>query len=919
MTQASRAAVLGWLAWAAVGLPVLAAEKTNVESASGPATERRDPRPAPPGGIEEVVVSGRQLSSATDTVKERMEQPVATDLINAQQIARVGDTTVAAALRRIPGVTLIDDQFVYVRGLGERYSSTRLNQAEVPSPDLTRNVIPLDIFPAAIIDALAVQKAYSPNMPAAFGGGTIGIRTRGVPETPVASFEIGSGLNTQSSGDGVKYAGGDDDGWGHDDGTRDIPQELTSAIARYQGDLGIPAIFQALKRDGAFHTIDEAAAINRELATTLYRNVNLNESTLDPDLTGEIVLGNRWYLGEQLEVGALGVGSYDNEWRNRDRVNRSVSDPDLRFFETRRTVQNIRKTAIANFGARYADDHEITVSNIFLRNTEDDAALGTGYNNTFALADGRQLRNYRLRWEERDLDVFQVAGRHTLGDWTREFAERSGLGFLPLGALEGLSFRWYYSDSDAETDIPNEVAISAEDRVDPTTGVLLSTQLRSTASAADYRFTELTDDVESDGWSIMLPLRIGALDVEITGGHDYSRKGRQYLQRQFFVGSTSAPTNVLAGEPETVLTDDHILDPANGFGIATGGIGTESYLAGQTLDAAFGMIDAYWGDAWRVSGGVRWEQFQQTSVPINPLEFDPAIGQVPVPPHELESFVFQEDDWYPGIALTWIAEDFWAETFQLRFGFSETVARPDLREISQATYIDPLTEARVTGNPDLVTSSITSYDVRAEWFFETGDNFTMSFFWKDIADPIEKVQGAGSDDNVQLSFINADKAEVYGVEVEWLKDLAFFGRWLGNWTEGIFVAGNFTFSDSEIEIGDRATDLTHDTRPMTEHSDYVVNLQLGYDSPDNRHALTLVYNVFGERLFFAGRQGADDAYEQPFHSLDLVYTWYPVDRVSMKLKLQNLLDEELEIEQSHVAVIEQEVGMSGALEMKWEL
>ena len=161
--------------------------------------------------------------------------------------------------------------------------------------------------------------------------------------------------------------------------------------------------------------------------------------------------------------------------------------------------------------------------------------------------------------------------------------------------------------------------------------------------------------------------------------------------------------------------------------------------------------------------------------------------------------MFDEDDVYPAFAATRIFSDVWAEDFQLRFGSSETVARPDLREISGSSFIDPLTETRIRGNPALVTSAIENFDLRAEWFFENGDNFTASLFYKDIENPIETVQGAGTDDNISLTFINADAADLSGIEVEWLKDLSSFG-W--DFLDPFFFSGNVTLSDSELTVGD---------------------------------------------------------------------------------------------------------------------
>jgi len=149
--------------------------------------------------LGEVVVTARQRTAAEEVLQERVEQDVVVDLVSAEQIGRVGDSTVSLALRRLPGVTLVSDQFVYIRGLGERYSSTTLNGAFVPSPDLTRNVIPLDLFPAEIVQSLSVQKGYSPDQPAAFGGGNVDIRTRTIPEEFLLSIQLASGWNSDST------------------------------------------------------------------------------------------------------------------------------------------------------------------------------------------------------------------------------------------------------------------------------------------------------------------------------------------------------------------------------------------------------------------------------------------------------------------------------------------------------------------------------------------------------------------------------------------------------------------------------------------------------------------------------------------------------------------------------------------------
>ncbi len=862
-----------------------------------------------PAVMEEVVITGRQRSAAEDILQERIDSEVVADLVSIEQITRVGDSTVSAALRRLPGVTLIGDQFIYIRGLGERYSSTTVNGAYVPSPDLTRNVIPMDLFPAEIVESISIQKGYSADQPAAFGGGNVDIRTRTIPRDFEFNVQIGFGTNSENSDDGLTYPGGSDDSLGTDDGTRALPTEIEDAIQEFRGNISQTNILNNLLLDGEFHSFEEAQQINRELATSLNRNVEFQSKSIQPDRSIELSAGNSWYLGdvEQWKVGVLALGDYSDSWRNKERVIRSVTTPDEDFDEQFRTTNQVVLTGSLGVGIEFADEHKVEATGIYLRNTEDEASLTLGHNFNFRRDTGNRLRNYRIRYEERELELVQFRGSHTVGAATIDL-----LGDW-LGFAEGVGVDWYYSDAKATTDIPSEILFSAQDVIDPVSGDLISTSLRSSLSAGEYRFTDLEDSVTSYGGKFTLPFAPGVNTVEISGGYDYYEKGRGYIQTQLQMGTTAAAAiPVLVGTPGQVFTDANILDPLNAFALTIGGIGTESYLAGETVDAMWGKIDATFNDRFRVTAGLRWEDFERLAVPINPLEFDPDIGIITVPDDELDELATTDATYYPSLAFTLMQPGFWADDFQLRLGWSETVARPDLREISDATYIDPLTEARIRGNPDLEDANLSNFDLRAEWFFEGGDNLTVSLFYKDISSPIETVEAAGTDDNIALTFINAETAEISGIEFEGLKGLGFLGD--GGWTESFFVSGNVTFSDSEITIGDSAPGLTNNKRPMTGHSDLVVNFQLGYDSPDERHSASLAYNMYSDRIFFAGRGGADDAEEQAFNSLDLIYSFHPTEKMTLKLRLQNLLDEDTVIEQGGVDVLTQNVGITAKID-----
>jgi TonB-dependent receptor len=894
-------------------------QTAGAEEAEPPTVEQADPNQV----VEEVVVIGRYKAAATDIVSERIESEVPMDFLDAEGISRVGDSNVASALRRVPGVTLVQDQFVYVRGLGERYSSNQLNGAGVPSPDLTRNVLPLNIFPAEIIDALSVQKGYSPELPASFGGGNIDIRTRAIPEDRVFSAKINTGWNTESSDDGVTYSGGSDDKWGTDDGTRQIPQAIVEGIQDYRGSFSPTNIQNLARQSGSPITFAEAQTLNRELATSLNRNLDLKPKSMPADFEAELTGGYRWFFGDDWELGFLAIGSYSNKWRNRERSVKNVVDPENNFADTLRTINQVALTAGLNVGLRFTEDHEIKWLNMFLRNTEDEASVSVscqlGQFNDCATTNDREILQ-DIRFEQRDLDVTQFNGTHKLGDAT--------LDRLPewLGWMEGIrdsEINWFYSDSKATTDLPNETRVKFVESFDDA-GNITRSEVRNINNSAEFRFADLEDDVEAWGGSLMVPFTGASWDLELTGGGSYDRKGRGYQQTVMGLGTFDPEFLEIAdGDIADVYSDENLLDPRYGYElfVGIGQFGTESYGAGQITDAGFGKFDLLINDTWRFSGGARWENFKQVSVPIDYLNFN---GQrIPLTVEEIEASTIQTDEWYPALNATWIRPQFWSDEFQLRFAWSETAARPDLREISTSTYIDPLTEARVRGNPNLIPSDLKNYDIRAEWFWDTGDNFTVSLFYKDIKAPIETIQGGATEDNIIFTFINAETAEVYGMEIEGLKSLGFLSG--GGWSEAFYIAGNATLSDSEVQIPDNVGgDITNRTRRLTQHSEWVANVQLGYDSFNGKWGSTLVYNAFGERIFFAGINGQDDAFEQPFHSLDFVLSWFPTENLSLKFRAQNILDQTTRIDQRSsegetVRILKQQVGATFLFDIKYEL
>ena len=883
----------------------------------------------PSAEIEEVVVTGRAISATQDLINERLTDANVIDTLGADAISRLGDSTVGAVLRRLPGLTLVNDRFVYIRGLGERYSASLLNGAQIPSPDLTRNVIPLDIFPTSIVQSLRVQKAWSPNLPANFGGGNVDIRTRGIPDGFVFNFELGSGYNDLNDEDGLSYAGGSDDNLGTDDGTRALSQNLLNGVARFRGQLGVQDILVTLQREDPTATVEDAELINRQLGAELNRGADARDKSLPLDLDARASVGNNWLIGDDWEVGALLGASYQTQWRQQTAISRNFNFPEERTDTERETTQSVNISGTGAFGVKYLEDHELTVSTLWLRNTDDETAVSDFFNENRQRSDGLGFRNYRFEFEERELSTLQFQGSHYVGQDTRELL---GIVDRLLGwTSEETKFNWYFSDSESETSIPNRATISAATVTDPVTGAVMSEQISLDSQAANYRFTDLNDEVQDWGWSVDLPIETDRNYVVLSGGWSHARKSRSYRQLEFSLGALEVDDqDILVGPLNEVFSDENVLNPNNNFVFDQQGTNQESYLAATMTDALYGSVDWTFDDTWRVAVGARWEDYKQAAVEWNPLGFtasDPQINlcnlidpcDQTTNPDDTRDFDakigFAEDDIYPAASLTYMGEMWNADTFQLRFGWSETAVRPDLREITAASYIDPITDDLTRGNPGVTPAEVTNYDVRGEWFFENGDNFTVTYFYKDLQNPIEFFESAVSDTKTAREIVNADSAEIQGIEIEFLKELGF----LGGFMDSFYLQANATFQDTELVAGPNADAPTNQVRALAGASNWMTNLVIGYDAPNAQHTASLIFNTFGERLYVAGRNGAPDSFEQPFNSLDFTYSFYPTDTMTLKFKAVNMLGDEIEIQRQGVPVFFEDPGRTVSFSFQYAM
>ena len=844
--------------------------------------------------IEEVVATGTRLKgTATAVMEERKNQAFVADIMGAEQIARTGDSDAAGALRRVTGLTLVDGRFIYVRGLGERYSSTQLNGAIVPSPDPTRNVIPLDLFPSSIIESLAVQKSYSPSMPAAFGGGNVNIRLKSIPTQRVFNVSAAVGIDTENSGDVLDYAGGGRDWTGEDDGTR-------AASAAIQE---------------RWHSKNFLDDLEPEEALELFKGVNreygLERESADPDMRVNVTYGDSYDYDDDWRFGFLVTSRYSAQTRSSEEY--ELQDPDLvgddiinvRFFDDiQGTEQTVTWSSLLTLGVDYNRQHRIDYSLIVLNDTRDEIREMFGNTENLNQAEGLRIRDIDVQYEERSLYTNQLKGQHTIPelnfmgiDWTYS------LGRSVRHAPGNFNARFVMEDAneDGIFDAENEIFLS------------------DAQTAARYTFQDLHDRLENFGYNVTYPMSFGKWETEYKVGASFVTKTRTAENRRFDINTLGVEDrSILDGNDFSEIFSDDVLDTLSLSSrplIRDTTIAGDDYVAGQKIDAYYLEADFFYDNKWRFTGGARYEDFRQVVAPLDPRtnQFDLSDEA------DRSQLAFQEDGFYPALAVTYFLED----DMQLRASIGQTVVRPDLREVSSATYLDPLTNFPIAGTPGVSTTDIINYDLRWEWYREAGNNLSVGLFYKDMEAPIESVQSPAQDGPPLIRIANAESGEVYGVEVEFLQDLAFIGD--GIW-DNLFTTGNITVSDSEIVLDRQniveqtgvSAAITNVERRMTGHSQYVLNMQLGYDSDNGEHSASLVYNVFGERILIPGIDGFDDNFEQPFHSLDMVYKYYPDFNSTVTLRVQNILGEDREIEFNDTLLRSETRGTGIRLSFKYD-
>lgn len=806
--------------------------------------------------LEAVTVSAATEKGSVDAALD--QQRTATGVVNsvtAEQISKSADADAAQAVQRVSGVTVQDGRYVFVRGLGERYTTASLNGARLPSPEPERKVVPLDLFPSGLLQSVTTSKTFTPDQPGDFGGASVDIRTREFPARRQVVYSSSVGFNSLATGRSVYFAPGvGGESFALAGAGRNLPAGLRAA-GNFQG-----SITQA----------DENRFINslRNVWQADHRQGSPSGSL------GMSIGGSDPVLGQR--VGYLLSGTYSYSQELLDRQVRALARPgsgsDVIEYDRFTGTTGRNSTlwgGLFNAGTLIGTRTRLSFNNTYNRTADNDARVETGSIERY----GASVDVQRLDYVQRSMYSSQLAGEHDFGTRRAE---------------------WALTASGVTRDEPDRSELVYQHDVDPSTGQSQRLWFSSgegavrTYSTLDEHSYEARGDYQFDLGSPELPrtFKIGAL------GRTTDRIADT---RAYQISSPRIATSDRALPPEVLFGGRFTAGDTAVLNISPLGQGGQ-YSASDRLGAGYAMADIALGARLHAIGGARLESSH--------VEVD-AISTLGTRVVTQPTFT----DVLGSLALNFKV----TEAQNLRLSAARTLARPEYRELAPLTTRDVIGGVLLRGNTALVRTRIDNLDARWEWYPNAGEVLSGGVFAKRFQDPIERVYQSTSNGDI-ITFANADHAIDYGVELEARKSLAFIAEALA----GFGVFGNLTAMHSEVTLGSSRGASTNANRPLVGQAPYVLNAGLTYGSRGGDASATLLYNRVGRRIVNAGADPLPDVIERPRDMVDLSVRLPVTQTLAARLDAKNLLDSRYSVTQGTVTREAWSTGRGLSIGLTWQ-
>ena len=813
---------------------------------------------------EDIVVVGQNMPNIVRNT------PEVVSILSNEDIKRTGEGDIAGALQRVTGLSVVGSGYVFVRGLGDRYSLALLNGSPLPSPEPLRRVVPLDIFPTDLIASSLVQKSYSVNYPGEFGGGVINLTTTAIPRDTYLNIGVSGGIDTETTGHlGYTYFGSDLDPTGFDDGTRDFPSALRAAVTggTFSGTTS------AERRDFA------ASLVN---APTTLLQTNLD---IPPNSSVDLSAGTVFDVAGA-RLGLILAGGYSNSWRTRDSLQQISLDPELAgtpqtSFRRVTTDNRVVVNGMFGLGLEFGE-HEIRWTNLYIRDTLKQGRLAAGFSRSVQDQDPNlppSVIEQNTYWFERQLIDTQLVAEFDFGDFD-------------------VDLRGTWANSQRESPYERDISYVYLGDGNPNTKGLgdvddYINNLASGGQTAYVAFSDLDEDVYAGAVDLAYRLR-GSLPITFSAGYAFTdnKRSASRFQFQYFRPDGPLPLGVAQERPDFLLSDFNIHTYGIELRDVSGAEGAASYDAGLRVHAGYGQAEIELTDKLRATIGVRYEDGVETVT----------TGGALAPTRIANTY------WLPAATVTWN----FAENMQLRIHGSKTIARPQFRELAPQIYQDFESDREFTGNPFLTDSTLINAEARYEYYFRRGQRFSLAGFYKKIDRPIESAAFFAGGGQLRTGFANAPSAELYGAEAELQTYLPLSGLSKSLASHRLLLVANYTYSKSKLKVDDStligpdlqpvaANLLFRDGAPLTGQSDHLANIQFGIEDTDKLQQATILVSYASRRVTdrgpIQGTASQPDLIEEPGIKIDFVargaieLLGVPIE---LKAEARNLLGQDYE-------------------------
>ncbi len=781
------------------------------------------------------VVATRAKNTESAIVLEMKRSDNIVSGISASQIQKGQDRDASEVVRRVPGVTIIENRFIMIRGLNDRYNTVWLNDAGAPSSETDKKAFSFDIIPAGLIDRILIYKTPSADLPGDFAGGMVKIYTKAFPEKSNISFDIKSSYRTGTTGNLYDYNTKSNTDWlGFDYGQRKLPKGLNDYISKYDENIA-----------------EETKSFNGNWAK--------QEQKAMPDMRFNFNFNKLANIGKLKLGNILGV-NYSNTYtvfniqrQDWDSVSKNMDLVD------KQSTQTVRLNVLENFAVKF-DNHKIEFKNL-LNQT---GMQQTVFRNS-VLENSPSEKSYQYWYQSKTTFTSQLSGIHKwlqeklLYDWT--------VGYSYIHRNDPDLRRIKYTKAPTAPDSMYKAAVA---------------NVVDNSNGGGRFFSTLTESVYSLAQSLKYKTTLKGMAIEASTGGYIELKERSFDSR--FLGYVIKPG--AEAQRLTRLPIEQIFAPQN-IGTSTGfkldeiTSGSDRYKAQNSLYAGYGMLNIQATKRIKIVGGLRYEYNKQA--------LQSRLNQDSISPRIITKF------WLPSFNM---AYNFNKQSL-LRVAYGKTLNRPEFREWSPFYFYDFNFSAGTYGSlfntvlfPNgniLKVATIQNFDLRYELYGKGSDFVQVGLFYKYFKNPIQQIILSSGSDSRAFSFVNGDWAYTKGIEIDFRKNMGAFAKSVHcKELANLNIVGNISLIQSQLYISKNINQANK--TQLQGQSPYIINGGLYYQNDSSGLQISVLYNVFGPRIFLLGTLQYPNIGELARHTIDITVSQRLNKRFSLNFGAQDILN-----------------------------